>query len=321
MKRTTPTVIGVFVIGAALLAVAAVLFFGSGLFHEKRLQAVSFFNGSVAGLRVGAPITFRGVPVGEVKSLGVRLMPDGQSIIQVNMQLVPGMVAVYGADRAEQDADVSALVKRGLTAKLVTQSFVTGLLNVELAFRPGVHASSLGDTTAPEIPTVPGDLEALTRQLQTVDIVAAVDSFQRTLASLNTILTSPDVKQAVSDLPQITGGLKHAVATVDREVTALSRTGRGALLGTEAAVHKTFASIDTLAAHLDNEAAMTLTALRGTLESANATLDGTRTLVDPQGETVLQLQRTIDDLAETAARMRSFAERVDRNPSVLVRGR
>ena len=105
------------------------LFFGSGLFHEKRLRAVSFFNGSVAGLRVGAPVTFRGVPVGEVKSLGVRVMPDGQSIIQVNMELVPGMVAVYGADRAEQDANVPALVKRGLTAKLVTQSFVTGLLN------------------------------------------------------------------------------------------------------------------------------------------------------------------------------------------------
>ena len=124
------------------------LFFGSGLFHEKRLRAVSFFNGSVAGLRVGAPVTFRGVPVGEVKSLGVRVMPDGQSIIQVNMELVPGMVAVYGADRAEREANVPALVKRGLTAKLVTQSFVTGLLNVELAFRPGAAVSSLGDTTA-----------------------------------------------------------------------------------------------------------------------------------------------------------------------------
>ncbi|MGZ5122277.1 MAG: MlaD family protein, partial [Burkholderiales bacterium] len=176
MKKTTATVIGVFVLGAAVLAIAAVLFFGNGLFHEKRLRAVSFFNGSVAGLRVGAPVTFRGVPVGEVKSLGVRVMPDGQSIIQVGMELVPGMVAVYGTDRGGQDVEVAALVGRGLTAKLVNQSFVTGLLNVELAFRPDAHASSLGDMTAPEIPTVPGDLEALTRQLQTVDIAAAVDS-------------------------------------------------------------------------------------------------------------------------------------------------
>jgi paraquat-inducible protein B len=321
MKKTTPTVIGAFVIGSLALSVAAVLFFGSGFFHENRLWAVSFFNGSVAGLRVGAPVTFRGVPIGEVKSLAVRVMTDGQSIIQVNMELVPGMVAVYGADRAEQDADVPVLVKRGLTAKLVTQSFVTGLLNVELAFRPGAPVSSLGDTTAPEIPTVAGDLEALTKQLQTVDIVAVVDSLERTLASLNTILTSSDVKQAVSDLPQITAALKQTVATVDREVTALSHTGRAALSGTEAAVQKTLASIDTLAAHLGTETSGTLATLRVTLETANATLEGTRTLLDPQGETVLQVQRSIDDLAATAARMRSFAQRVDRNPSVLVRGR
>ncbi|MEA3156983.1 MAG: phospholipid/cholesterol/gamma-HCH transport system substrate-binding protein [Betaproteobacteria bacterium] len=320
MKKTSPTLIGVFVLGAAVLAVAAVLFFGSGLFHEKRLRAVSFFNGSVAGLRVGAPVTFRGVPVGEVKSLGVRVMPDGQSIIQIGMELVPGMVAIYGADRG-QDADVPALVARGLTAKLVTQSFVTGLLNVELAFRPGAHASGLGDIRALEIPTVPGDLEALTRQLQTVDIAATVDSLQRTLASLNAILTSPSIDQAVRDLPEITAALKHTAATVDREVTALSGTGRAALSGTEAAVKKTLSSVDTLAAHLDTETASTLATLRVTLENANATLDGTRTLLDPQGETVINVQRAIDDLAATAARMRSFAERVDRNPSVLVRGR
>jgi paraquat-inducible protein B len=47
------------------LIVAAVLFFGSGSIAEKRLPMVSFFHGSVAGLRVGAPVTFRGVRIGE----------------------------------------------------------------------------------------------------------------------------------------------------------------------------------------------------------------------------------------------------------------
>jgi paraquat-inducible protein B len=257
-----------------------------------------------------------------VKSLALRVTPaTGESFVQVNMDLVPGMVEVHGVDRARNPTKIPSLVEQGLTAQLVKQSFVTGLLSVELSLRPGVQTSRVGDTAVPEIPTVPGDLEALTQQLQTVDIAASVDSLQRTLASLNAILTSPDVKQAVSDLPQITAALKHTVATVDREVTALSRTGRDALGGTEAAVQKTLASVDTLAAHLDTETASTLATLRVTLENANATLDGTRALLDPQGETVLQAQRAIDDLAATAARMRNFAERVDRNPSVLVRGR
>ena len=309
MKKRPP-LIGAFMIGAARSLVAAVLFFGSGCFHEKRLAAVSFFDGSVAGLRVGAPVTFRGVPVGEVKSLGVRVTPDGQSIIQVNMELVPGMVAVYGADRPEQDANVTALVKRGLTAQLVTQSFVTGLLNLELAFRPGANASGLGDTTAPEIPTVPGDLEALTRQLQTVDIVAAVDSLQRTLASVEKVASNPGLARALDQLPATLGSLQRTLGTMQREVGASS-----------AEFQKTLAGVRSSAASVERDTASTSAALRGTLANADAVLADTQALVDPRGHNAMQLQRTLDDFAAASARLRNLAERVDRDPSVLVRGR
>jgi paraquat-inducible protein B len=322
MSRTTPTLIGAFVIGSLVLIVTAVLFFGSGAFRERRLSVVSFFNGSVAGLRVGAPVTFRGVPVGEVKSLGVRVIPNtGDLMVQVNMELVPGMVAVYGAEPVREQDSVPDLVQRGLTAQLVKESFVTGLLNVELAFRPGVQTSRVGGTRVPEVPTVPGELEALTKQLQTVDVAATLTAFQRTLESLNAVLASREVGQAVRDLPEITGALKHAVATVEREVATLSRTGRDVLGSTDASLQKTLGSVDKLAKSLDSETASTFSMMRETLANANATIDGTRMVLDPQGQTVLQVQRAIDDLAATAARMRNFAERVDRNPSVLVRGR
>jgi paraquat-inducible protein B len=283
---------------------------------------VSFFNGSVAGLRVGAPVTFRGVPVGEVKALGVRVMPNtGDLMVQVNMELLPGLVAVYGAEPVREQDSIPDLVQRGLTAQLVKESFVTGLLGVELAFRPGVQTSRLGDPKVAEVPTVPGDLEALTKQLQTVDVAATVTALQRTLESMNAILASREVGQAIKDLPEITGALKHAVATVEREVTAFSRTGRDVLGSTDASLRKTLGSVDKLAINLDGETASTLSMLRETLASANVTLDGTRMVLDPRGQTVLQVQRAIDDLAMTAARLRNFAERVDRDPSVLVRGR
>jgi paraquat-inducible protein B len=271
---------------------------------------------------VGAPVTFRGVPVGEVKSLGVRVIPNtGDLLVQVNMELVPGMVAVYGAEPAREHDSVRDLVQHGLTAQLVKESFVTGLLNLELAFRPGVQTSRVGDTSVPEVPTVPGDLEALTKQLQTIDVAATLEAFHRTLESLNAILESREVWQAVKDLPQITGAQKHAVATVERDVTTFSRTGREVLVSTDATLKQTLGLIDKLAINLDSETASTLSKLRETLANANATLDGTRMIVDPQGQTVLQVQRAIDDLAATAARLRGFAERVDRNPSVLLRGR
>jgi paraquat-inducible protein B len=302
MTRPSATLIGTFVLGALGLVVAGVLFFGGGLLREERFTAVSFFDASVAGLRVGAPVTFRGVPVGEVKALGVRLDPKtGRSIIQVNMELVPQTLTVYGAPMPTDGALVPTLVREGLTAQLVRQSFVTGLLSVELAFRPGVEVSRLGDATLPEVPTVPGDLDALAKQLQTVDIAAVLDSLHRVLAA---------AEPALLQLPAVLSSAERTLNTMDREVALSS-----------ASLHDTLASIRSLAAAVERDSGSTLAALRETLERADATLEAAHTLVDPRGHNAIQVQRTLDDLAAASARLRNLAERVDRDPSILVRGR
>jgi phospholipid/cholesterol/gamma-HCH transport system substrate-binding protein len=79
--------------------------------------------------------------------------------------------------------------------------------------------------------------------------------------------------------------------------------------------------LDPRTTTLEREGAGTLAAMRQTLEKADATLDGAHALVDPRGHTAMQVQRAVDDLAATSARLRNLAERVDRDPSVLVRGR
>jgi paraquat-inducible protein B len=299
MRRLQPVAIGAFVLGALILAVAALLFFGGGALHEKRMAVVSFFDGSVAGLRVGAPVTFRGVPVGEVKSMGVRINPHtGRSIIQVNMLLMPDRVTVYGIP-PPREALLPSMVRDGLTAQLVNQSFVTGMLSVELAFRPGAAVSRFGDTALPEIPTVPGELETLRKQLQTVDIAAALDSLQRTLASVDVVMRNPGLNKALDRLPTTLSSLERTLNTVEREARA-SSTG----------LQDTLGSIRT-----------TSDALRGTLANADVVLEDTHALIDPRGHTAMQAQRAVDDLAATAARLRNLAERLDRDPSVLVRGR
>jgi paraquat-inducible protein B len=310
MRRPNPVVIGAFVIGAMTLAVAALLFFGGGVLREKRMTVVSFFDGSVAGLRVGAPVTFRGVPVGEVKAMGVRINPQtGRSIIQVDMQLMPDRVTVYGTP-PPREVLLAALVRDGLTAQLVNQSLVTGMLSVELAFRPGAEVSRFGDTGLAEIPTVPGELEALRKQLQTVDIAAAVESLQRTLASVDAVMRNPGLKQGLDRLPSTLATLERTLKSVEREVGASS-----------AGFQETLASIRSLAASAERDSVSTSAALRGTLANADAVLEGAHAFVDPQGHTAVQAQRAVDDLAATAARLRNLAERLDRDPSVLVRGR
>jgi paraquat-inducible protein B len=125
----------------------------------------------------------------------------------------------------------------------------------------------------------------------------------------------------VRDAPATLAQLRQTLATVDREVAALSRTGQGALGDSAVALQNTLSSVQGLVATLDRESATTLTAMRATLKRANGALDDTHLLLDPDGQMVPQLQQTVDDLAATAGRLRNIAERVDRDPSVLVRGR
>jgi len=88
-----------------------------------------------------------------------------------------------------------------------------------------------------------------------------------------------------------------------------------------AALQDTLDSTRALATTLDRDSAHTLAAFRETLEKADTMLEAAHTLVDPRGHNAIQVQRTLDDLAATSARLRNLAERVDRDPSVLVRGR
>ncbi len=344
MSRPGPTTIGLFVLGALALIVAGVLFFGGGAFFGTRLAAVSFFHGSVAGLQVGAAVTYRGVEVGQVKAIGIRLDPNKmRTLVQVDMQLVPDAVRFYGAELRTDATLIPKLVERGLTAQLVKQSFVTGLLTVDLDFRADAEAQRSAETGSPiEIPTVPTDFERLARRARDFDLPAAVETLQSTLASIDRILKSPELAQTIAELPQLTIQMRQTLATVDKEIAGLSGSAREALSGSAGSLQQTLDSVQRLVGTLEREAASTADAARSTLtkadgtlagvstalagvpstlEQTNRTLEGVNRTLDPNGRTMIQMQRAVDDLAATAARLRNLAERVDRDPSILIRGR
>ena len=78
-KQANKTAIGAFVVVALALGVAAIVVFGSGKFFVKKQVYVAYFTGSVKGLRVGAPVVFRGVKIGEVTQ--IMLFADRENMI------------------------------------------------------------------------------------------------------------------------------------------------------------------------------------------------------------------------------------------------
>jgi paraquat-inducible protein B len=167
-SKANPKVIGAFVLGGIALLVAGLLVFGgSNLFRERHVL-VAYFDGSLKGLRVGAAVTFRGVPIGEVTAIQVLFEPQSiEAQIPVVFELDPNRVVDVGmATDLTDEETLAAYTERGFRAQLEMDSLVTGLLSINLNFHPGAKPVERVDRGAfalpyPEVPTMPSDMERL----------------------------------------------------------------------------------------------------------------------------------------------------------------
>ena len=117
-KKISPTLIGAFVVGAVALIVIAILVFGSGRLFRQSRDFVLYFDNSVNGLRVGAPVKFKGVEVGSVKNILLQL-GTGQQVdkIPVIIEIDLEKLTSRGASddiTVNRETFRSAIVDRGL---------------------------------------------------------------------------------------------------------------------------------------------------------------------------------------------------------------
>ena len=172
-KRSSPAVIGGFVVGAVALAVVGVAVFGSGRLFRHTKTFVMYFDSDVNGLNVGAPVKFKGVPIGAVKDVLLRApgATTTQSWAVTERPLIPVLVDIDldrirergGAARVEERAAMKEMIDAGLRAQLAMESFVTGLLYVKLDRFAGTPVRLVADPGVPyeELPTIPTPLEEL----------------------------------------------------------------------------------------------------------------------------------------------------------------
>src|SRR5215472_3801202 len=114
-SRINPTTIGAFVVSAIVLVIAGVLVFGGGKFFQERLPYVLFFDSSVEGLNVGAPVIFRGVQVGQVTAIAAIADPQTFDVrIRVKIDLVRGVIQVgaEGQRFTDQRQAVESLIQK-----------------------------------------------------------------------------------------------------------------------------------------------------------------------------------------------------------------
>ncbi len=83
-RRSSPFLIGVFVLVGCALVAGAILWLGASKFFGEYRTFVTYFDSSVSGVEQGQPVKYQGVPIGNVQS--VKLAPDGK-LIEIAMQI------------------------------------------------------------------------------------------------------------------------------------------------------------------------------------------------------------------------------------------
>src|SRR5579872_3487584 len=148
-KRFSPTLVGGFVLSSIALAVIGLVVLGSGRFFTGKTNYVLYFDRDVNGLRVGAPVKFRGVDIGTVDAILLSLRGlDTQSKNAVPNVKIPVVIDIdskkiesRGAEDDLSDPDVMRhAIALGLRGTLNMQSFVTGVLYIDLDMHPGTEA-------------------------------------------------------------------------------------------------------------------------------------------------------------------------------------
>ncbi len=177
------------------------------------------FRGSVRGLSVGAPVDFRGVPIGEVADIRAQIdLKTFEFTVPVTIRLDPTRLGVRIVDEssgvdleAVRRKMIDSLVAHGLRAELRTANLLTGAVYISLDFSPGAPPATVDWSQQPvQLPTTPGQLEATEVTLE--NIIKKLDKvqFQEIGEDLHKAITQLD-----ATLETAQGTLSTARGTLD----------------------------------------------------------------------------------------------------------
>jgi paraquat-inducible protein B len=337
-KKANPTVIGAFTLGAIGLLAAAVVIFGSGRFFTRHTHAVAYFEGDIQGLTIGSAVDLRGVQVGTVTEIGIRLDLDTMKpLIPVYMEFDSNHFDVKGAKETKDGAALQfaheQLLKRavesGLHARLATQSLVTGQLIVELDLDPNEPTTFVGaDPSTVEIPTSDSDIQKLKNALGRLPLDRLADSALRVLDHADRLISSPEIPVLLQSLTHASNNLDRLLTSLNTDldplVTNLHQT-MGSARDTLADAHGALGEMRTALATANHLMTTSIDeAARGatvTLQKADKALADADSLIGATSPQRYDIDQTLRNLSAASRALRLFSEDLQRKPNNIIMGK
>jgi paraquat-inducible protein B len=306
--------VGIFVIGAVVLAVASVLTFASGTLFAQTFPFVVYFRESVTGLDPGAPVKFMGVQVGSVQGVTLSLSGQERSLQEVRIPVVfeidqnllaqQGLAGLSLADTVR----LRSLIEEGMRVELAVESFVTGKKFLSLVVQPDAPVDLVNDPEVPyvELPSVrgtgladlQGDVQDALARLVRLQIDTVLLAMTRTLQSIDAVATN-SLGPSLDELPRT---LAHADSTLE-------------------AMRVLAARVDAGFVPLQENMSAAMTGATTTAEDLRQTLAVLRDVAGPESPLLARLEETLNRLAAAGYAVEALAEYLARNPDAILRGK
>ncbi len=320
--RANPTAIGLFVIGAIILTVIGIATLASTAWFSKQSTFISYFDESVNGLAVGAPVKFQGVPVGSVTDLLIQIELSDKTfqvpvVYEIDLTRLTSLAGTFVA--LDDEAVLRQQIRDGLRAQLQMESMVTGQLYVELAYRVDAAPPELvgAQTTYQEIPTTRSILAAfgteagslvadvvkilfrVNEMLESIQMEEINQSVVASAAAVERLADSPQILAAFGEVPLMSGQLNRTMAQM--EVLAAQLGG----------------TIEPLQMHLDS----TNTEVMLTMQSMRRSLDEMQGVLSTDSGIGYQMEEAFAGMKDAADALRLLTLSLERNPDMLLRGK
>ncbi len=345
-KRIDPRVIGSFVVGAVILSVAGLLFFGPGGFLAETRTYVINFDSSVKGLNAGSPVRFRGVKIGQVKEIQVRVRPkDFRFYIPVIIEIEPSRFKAEGTNLGILDTikttvqggdPMLSLVDKGLRAQMQLDSLVTGQLYVNLDMLPDEPLILTGyESDYPELPAITSSLEELTKTFEDIPLKELADKIISSAEGFEKLINSPSLHSAIARFDNTMAQLNSLLNKLNEQVLPIAnmfkstlQQGETTIINLDQRLEQTLQSAQATISHLDSKvdplAEQFSQAVQAVNDASAKTADAMQQikgLSANDSQIMEQLSLTLQEVNRTARTLRYLTTELERDPQILLRGR
>ena len=322
---------GFFLVGVGIL-IFGIMALGGGQLFSKDVKFNIWFDTSVSGLSLGAPVVFRGVDLGTVTSIGLAVTSDmSNALIPVVVQIdSENLVRAAGGGTATEDEAaqiIRNMVAQGMRAKLQMSSIITGQYRIALGFHPGIEPVYRSGDPQWEIPSVTGSLDNMTKALDQMPIQEMLANLENTLDRLGAIIMSGEIERCLTSfantmenadtllasMQSLPGSLNTLLVDIDKAVVSANK----AIVDADKTIND-FGD-DIAPAMVSFQHAMD--DLAGTARELSRFVARTSKELSPTAHMYVEMEKILKEFTALSRSVRSLTNTLDRNPEVLIQGR